>query len=81
MKKGRDKVTIKIPRPLYENLGKIIEGITVLLVEHHMELIMGISDEVVVLNYGKIISEGPPSKIKNDRNVIDAYLGEEIDYA
>ncbi len=65
-----------------EIIGTIRErGITVLLVEHHMELIMGISDEVVVLNYGKIISEGPPSKIKNDRNVIDAYLGEEIDYA
>ena len=65
-----------------EIIKKIRErGITVLLVEHHMELIMGISDEVVVLNYGRIICEGPPSKIKNDRNVIDAYLGEEIDYA
>jgi len=56
-------------------------GITVLLVEHHMELIMGISDEVTVLNYGKIISEGPPDRIMNDRRVIDAYLGEEIDDA
>jgi branched-chain amino acid transport system ATP-binding protein len=65
-----------------EIIKKIREkGITVLLVEHHMELIMGISDEVTVLNYGKIISDGPPERIKNDQRVIDAYLGEEIDYA
>lgn len=56
-------------------------GITVLLVEHHMDLVMGISDEIVVLRYGEVISEGSPSAVRSDQNVIRAYLGEDIDYA
>ncbi len=55
------------------------EGITVLLVEHHMDLVMAVSDEIVVLNYGTKICEGKPEEVKNDRTVINAYLGEEID--
>lgn len=52
------------------------EGTSVLVIEHHMALIMDVCDRIVVLNFGSKIAEGPPEKIRNDRAVIDAYLGE-----
>jgi branched-chain amino acid transport system ATP-binding protein len=52
-------------------------GITVLLVEHDMSLVMGISDEVVVLSYGEKIAEADPGTIQKDPQVIRIYLGEE----
>jgi ABC-type branched-subunit amino acid transport system ATPase component len=54
------------------------EGVTVLLVEHDMTFVMDISDEVVVLDYGRKIAEGPPLMIQNNEEVIKAYLGEEL---
>jgi len=54
------------------------EGVTVLLVEHDMTFVMDISDEVVVLDYGRKIAEGPPIMIQDNEEVIKAYLGEEL---
>jgi branched-chain amino acid transport system ATP-binding protein len=56
-------------------------GMTVLLIEHDMNLVMNISDEIVVINYGQKIAEGPPATIKDNQDVVDAYLGEAIDYS
>ena len=56
-------------------LGK--RGITVVLVEHDMKLVMSVSDRIVVLDYGKKLAEGTPEEIRTNRDVIAAYLGAE----
>jgi neutral amino acid transport system ATP-binding protein len=65
---------------LIGRIGKLVrqlneEGKTFLIVEHNMDLVMGLSDHVIVFDRGRPIAEGPPSVIKSDQRVLEAYLG------
>ena len=64
-----------------EQLGGVIRnlarerGIGILLIEHAIELVMSISDRVIVLNYGRKVADGSPDEVRADRSVLEAYLG------
>jgi branched-chain amino acid transport system ATP-binding protein len=79
-----DEPAAGLSAPERTELAKLIKsiqqdlGITILLVEHDMDLVMKVCDQIVVLEYGKKIAEGKPIEIQNDRRVIAAYLGEEV---
>ncbi|MCX8031862.1 MAG: ATP-binding cassette domain-containing protein [Thermoleophilia bacterium] len=65
---------------LVERIKRICSaGVTVFLVEHDIELVMGLSEQVFVLDYGRLISQGRPEVVRNDPAVIEAYLGSELE--
>ena len=69
-------VNPKVRQELKQILLKLKqEGNTILLVEHDMEFVMSISDEVIVMTEGSVLTKGTPQKVQNDKRVLEAYLG------
>ena len=65
---------------LFDLIKKVqARGVTVLIIEHDMPLVMKLCDRITVLNFGKKLAEGTPEEIQNNQTVIEAYLGSEED--
>jgi branched-chain amino acid transport system ATP-binding protein len=72
---GMNPVEVQEAARLFKSL--LDDGITILITEHHMSLVMAISDVISVMNYGRKIAEGPPEAVKRNPEVLAAYLGAE----
>ncbi|HVM78452.1 MAG TPA: ABC transporter ATP-binding protein [Stellaceae bacterium] len=76
-----DEPAVGLAPPMRARLGDIIRrlakerSVGIVLIEHAIELVMSISDRVVVLNYGRKVADAPPAEVRADRNVLEAYLG------
>ena len=68
-------MTSETERLAYLLLDIRAAGVTILLIEHDLRLVMGISDQLVVMNHGKKIAEGSPQEVRSDPQVVAAYIG------
>jgi branched-chain amino acid transport system ATP-binding protein len=73
---GLDSTELAELAQLIRDLGS---SIAVMLVEHHMDLVMSVCDRVVVLDFGRVIAAGAPAEVRTDPDVLDAYLGRDVD--
>ena len=62
---------------LADLIGSLGSGIAVMVVDHHMDLVTSVCNRMVVLDFGRVIASGPPSDVRRDPQVLDAYLGRE----
>lgn len=76
---GLNSTEIKEILPVIQKLRE--DGITIILIEHIMEIVMNICDRIIVVNHGQKLAEGTPKEIANNEEVIKAYLGEELSFA